>query len=174
MEGYFYNPNIHPFPEYLRRFEALSLYQEELGIPVRYAEAYRPEEYFRAVLEDLENRCRRCYELRLRATAREAARHGAAAFSTTLLFSVYQKHDLLREAGERVAAEEGVPFLYRDLRPGWEEGGRRYRERGLYRQNYCGCLFSEKERIENKGKAEAKQGNGRPARAAHSGPLKSR
>jgi predicted adenine nucleotide alpha hydrolase (AANH) superfamily ATPase len=150
VRGYFYNPNIHPFSEYLRRSEALSSYQSDLGIDIDYARDYRPEEYFIAVIDSLDERCRHCYELRLRSTAREARRRKSDAFSTTLLFSVYQKHDLLREAGERIGKEEGVPFLYRDLRPGWEEGGRSYRETGLYRQNYCGCIFSEKERIEHK------------------------
>jgi len=150
VRGFFNNPNIHPFSEYLRRSEALSVYQPDLGIDVDYADSYRPEEYFAAVIDSLDERCRHCYELRLRSTAREARRRKSDAFSTTLLFSIYQKHDLLRQVGERIGEEEGVPFLYRDLRPGWEEGGRGYRETGLYRQNYCGCIFSEKERIEHK------------------------
>jgi predicted adenine nucleotide alpha hydrolase (AANH) superfamily ATPase len=150
VRGCFFNPNIHPFSEYLRRSEALSIYQSDLGIEVDYAQDYRPEEYFTAVIDSLDERCRHCYELRLRFTARQARRRKCDAFSTTLLFSIYQKHDLLREVGERIGEEEGVAFLYRDLRPGWEEGGRSYRETGLYRQNYCGCIFSEKERIEHK------------------------
>ena len=156
VRGYFYNPNIHPFPEYLRRSEALTIYQSDLGIDVDYADDYRPEEYFAAVIDSLDERCRRCYELRLRSTARRARQHNCGAFSTTLLYSVYQQHDLLRRTGERIGEEEGIPFHYRDLRPGWEEGGRRYRDSGLYRQNYCGCIFSEKERIEHKRKRKGK------------------
>ena len=52
----------------------------------------------------------------------------------------------MRAVGEEVARAEGVPFLYGDLREGWQEGGRRYRESGLYRQRYCGCLASARER----------------------------
>ena len=150
VRGYFHNPNIHPFPEYLRRSEALTIYQSDLGIDVDYADDYRPEEYFAAVIDSLDERCRHCYELRLRSTAREARRRKSDAFSTTLLFSIYQKHDLLREVGEKIAGEESVTFLYRDLRPGWREGHDLYRPSGLYRQNYCGCVFSEKERLERK------------------------
>jgi hypothetical protein len=98
-----------------------------------------------------EDRCRRCYELRLRATAREARRLGFASFSTTLLYSIHQKHDLVRAVGEEVARAEGMAFLSRDLRGGWREGGRRYRESGLYRQRYCGCLASARERDERRG-----------------------
>ncbi len=150
VRGYFFNPNIHPFSEYLRRREALTIFRPELGIDVDFAPDYTPEEYFRAVAFHEEDRCRHCYEIRLRSTARHARRANIAAFTTTLLYSIYQKHDLLREVGERVAGEEGVAFVYRDLRPGWQEGGRRYGTTGLYRQNYCGCIFSEKEGIERR------------------------
>lgn len=150
VSGYFYNPNIHPFPEYLRRSEALSLYQPELGIDIHFDEDYKPEDYFRAALEDFDDRCRGCYTLRLTAAAREAKRQGRDAFTSTLLFSIYQNHDLLQAVGGEVADREGVAFHYRDLREGWQEGGATYRESGLYRQNYCGCIFSEKERIEHK------------------------
>jgi len=150
VHGYYFNPNIHPFSEYLRRSEALSLYQSTLGIDVHFSDEYHPENYFSAVLEDFRDRCRHCYLLRLTATAREAKRQGCDAFTTTLLYSIYQNHDLLLELGDAVAEKEGVPFHYRDLREGWQEGGATYRTSGLYRQNYCGCLFSEKERIEHK------------------------
>jgi len=69
------------------------------------------------------------------------------AFTTTLLFSRKQKHDLIRELGEAVGEEVGVPFLYRDWRDGWEEGVQASQSLGLYRQEYCGCLYSEVERF---------------------------
>lgn len=148
VRGYFFNPNIHHFSEYRRRLEALEAYRPILGIAVDYAAEYRPEDYFRQVVFREEDRCRYCYGLRLRETARNARQRNYPLFSTTLLFSIYQKHELLREVGDQVAQEEGVKFLYQDLRPGWQEGYRRYRESGLYRQKYCGCLFSEKERLD--------------------------
>jgi predicted adenine nucleotide alpha hydrolase (AANH) superfamily ATPase len=147
VRGRFFNPNIHPFAEYRRRREALEAYRLVLRIAVDYAAEYRPEAYFRLVAFREEDRCRYCYQLRLRETAREARRRNFRFFSTTLLFSIYQKHDLLREVGREVAEEEGVRFYYRDLRPGWEEGRRRYRQSGLFRQRYCGCIYSERERL---------------------------
>ena len=160
MRGFFYNPNIHLYSEYLRREEALAGYRSVLGVEIDHADDYRPEEYFQAVASyetDSRERCRRCYELRLRAAARKGREESCDAFSTTLLFSVYQKHDLLRVTGEKIAGEEKIDFLYRDLRPGWQEGGRMYRESGLYRQNYCGCIFSEKEGIERRRRKKAER-----------------
>jgi hypothetical protein len=67
--------------------------------------------------------------------------------STTLLYSRFQKHDLIRTVGEGVAVQQGIPFLYRDFREGWSEGVRISREIGMYRQPYCGCIYSERERF---------------------------
>jgi predicted adenine nucleotide alpha hydrolase (AANH) superfamily ATPase len=78
--------------------------------------------------------------------------HGFESFSTTLLISPYQNHDLLRKAGEEAAKRYGVAFLYRDFRPLFREGQRQAREMGLYMQKYCGCIFSEEERYQKQGK----------------------
>jgi predicted adenine nucleotide alpha hydrolase (AANH) superfamily ATPase len=72
---------------------------------------------------------------------------GTVAFTTTLLYSRFQKHDLIRTVGEGVAVQQGIPFLYRDFREGWSEGVRISREIGMYRQPYCGCIYSERERF---------------------------
>ncbi len=149
VTGFFYNPNIHPEIENERREEALREYQPFLDIDIEFPE-YNCGEYFSALPSTGQDRCISCYELRLRATAREARRREMEAFSTTLLYSIYQKHHLLRGIAGRIGREEGVAFVYRDLRTGWQEGHDRYRPSGLYRQNYCGCVFSEKERIERK------------------------
>ena len=66
-------------------------------------------------------------------------------FSTTLLYSKFQKHDTIHAIGEAVAKEVGVPFHYQDFRPGWREGIEASRAMGMYRQS-CGCIYSEKER----------------------------
>lgn len=71
---------------------------------------------------------------------------GYDSFSTTLLVSPYQKHDALKELGEKLAKEYGIQFVYRDFRVGFREGQRKARELGLYMQKYCGCVFSEEER----------------------------
>ena len=86
------------------------------------------------------------YQTRLGETARYAAQHGFSAFTTTLLASVYQRHDDIAEAAERLAREYGVQFLYRDFRPNFRAGNQKARELGFYMQKYCGCVFSEAER----------------------------
>jgi predicted adenine nucleotide alpha hydrolase (AANH) superfamily ATPase len=91
-------------------------------------------------------RCRICYHMRLRHAAQLARRGRFDAFSTTLLYSKFQKHDLIREIGESAGAEAGVTFLYRDWRDGWKEGVEASKAMGLYRQAYCGCILSEQER----------------------------
>lgn len=148
LAGFFFNPNIAPAQEHDLRLEALERYAPSLGLELIVARAATPPAPAAQPPADApaESRCRRCYDLRLRATAREARRLGFASFSTTLLYSIHQRHELVRAVGEEVARAEGVVFLYRDLREGWTEGGRRYRESGLYRQRYCGCLASARER----------------------------
>jgi hypothetical protein len=93
------------------------------------------------------DRCSHCYEVRLRHTAEQARKGFFDAFTTTLLYSRYQKHDLIRTTGEDIAREFDIPFFYKDFRAGWEEGVRLSKDMGLYRQKYCGCIFSEKERF---------------------------
>lgn len=75
-----------------------------------------------------------------------AATHGYDSFTTTLLVSPYQKHELIRQIGERLAEQYGIQFLYRDFRVGFREGQEKAREAGLYMQKYCGCIFSEEDR----------------------------
>lgn len=109
-------------------------------------EAYSPDSFFRQVAFREEERCRYCYHLRLSYVARIAKKSGFDAFSTTLLYSRYQKHDIIREIAEEVAGTRGISFHYRDFREGWFEGVRVSKEIGMYRQPYCGCIYSEMER----------------------------
>ncbi|HEY5999778.1 MAG TPA: epoxyqueuosine reductase QueH [bacterium] len=146
LAGFFYNPNIAPDEERARRLDALERYAPLLRLDLVVAAEDGAPEAAPAATGSRDERCRRCYELRLRATAREARRLGFGCFSTTLLYSIHQRHELVRAVAEQVARAEGVTFLYRDLRVGWQEGGRRYRESGLYRQRYCGCAESARER----------------------------
>jgi predicted adenine nucleotide alpha hydrolase (AANH) superfamily ATPase len=145
VAGFFFNPNIRPEDEHARRLDALERYAPTLGLDFVVAAAGE-DAACRSADDRAEDRCRRCYEVRLRTTAREAKQGGFDAFSTTLLYSIHQKHELVRAVAGEIARAEGVPFLYRDLREGWAEGGRSYRESGLYRQRYCGCLPSKIER----------------------------
>lgn len=146
LTGYFYNPNIHPYLEYKRRLDTLKEFSLQEALPVEYDETYPMESFLRAVASDEMNRCRHCYAMRLQRAAREAKEGGYEGFTTTLLYSKYQKHDWIREAGEEAAARHGLTFLYVDFRDGWSEGVERSKELGMYRQPYCGCIYSEKER----------------------------
>ena len=147
VQGYFYNPNIHPYGEYQRRWEALEHLASLENLPVNREEGYPLREYLAGALTaDQEGeRCRHCYRLRLGLTARRARAAGFSLFTTTLLGSPYQDREALLEAGEAAAAQEGIQFLAADFRPQFREGWRRAREMGLYTQKYCGCVFSEYE-----------------------------
>ncbi len=144
--GFFYNPNIHPYQEYQKRLDALQEYKTNQGLEVLISEGYPLEDFLRGLVQSEGDRCAFCYSHRLQATAVLANREGIKTFSTTLLYSRYQKHDLVREIGEQVARKYDLKFFYRDFREGWTEGQKSAREVGLYRQRYCGCIYSEKER----------------------------
>jgi len=144
--GYFFNPNIHPFTEWQRRRETLENYAAAKDCKVIVDAEYRLEEFLRMVVFRETQRCRFCYALRLRQAARVARKGQFDAFCTTLLVSPFQKHELIREIGEAAGEEYGIPFLYVDFRPGYREATARSRELGMYRQQYCGCIYSEKER----------------------------
>lgn len=145
--GHFYNPNIHPHQEYRKRLETLEAYAGQEALTVIREDAYPLEEFFRQVAFREEERCRYCYHLRLTRAAQIARRGRFDAFTTTLLYSRFQKHDLIRSIGESVAETQGIPFFYRDFREGWSEGVRISKELGMYRQPYCGCIYSEKARF---------------------------
>jgi hypothetical protein len=152
VTGYFFNPNIHPYQEYQKRLEALKQYSERFGLKVIYRDEYLLEEFLRSVSHRVKERCQYCYSVRLEATAREAKKGLFDGFSTTLLQSTHQNHDLIRETGEHLAREIGIPFYYDDFRQGWRRGLEVSKAVGLYRQQYCGCIYSEKERFTNQKK----------------------
>jgi len=145
--GYFFNPNIHPYQEYQRRLETLKQYSETVGLKVIYRDEYLLEEFLRNVSHREKERCQYCYSIRLGATAQEARKRGFDQFSTTLLQSKHQDHQQIREIGDRVGKEVGIPFCYEDFRQGWRKGLDVSKAMGLYRQQYCGCIYSEKERF---------------------------
>jgi predicted adenine nucleotide alpha hydrolase (AANH) superfamily ATPase len=151
VAGFFYNPNIHPYPEYLKRKSEVEKYSKEIGLNVNYAE-YDLMEYFRYIVdnEDQKYRCPVCWWLRMIRTARFAKENSFDAFTTTLLGSPYQDHEVLKNLCEDVAKEAGIKFYYEDFRTGFKAAHDKARKKGMYCQNYCGCLFSEKERIEKK------------------------
>ena len=142
---FWYNPNIHPLIEYRRRLKALKMLCERAGLPVEADDEYGLVEFCRAIngREDVPDRCAVCYAMRMRRAARAAQEGGYDAFTTTLLTSLQQHHELLRAACEAAAEEFGVAFLYRDWRG--ETADDRLLK-WLYKQSYCGCVFSEYDR----------------------------
>lgn len=150
--GFFYNNNIHPYTEYVKRRDALVQYATPKGLEVVFRDDYDLEGFLRATLFREANRCYFCYLERLNATALYARQAGFDSFTTTLLYSIYQKHDLIKEIGESAGKSAGIPFYYRDFRLGWKEGVNESKRLELYRQKYCGCIYSEKERYLKKAK----------------------
>jgi hypothetical protein len=146
VTAFWYNPNIHPFTEHRSRLEAMRSLAQAMNLPLIVWEGYEMIDYFRAVVGHEGDRCGDCFRLRLGKTAAVARERGLEAFTTTLLISPYQKHELLREVGEEVGREQGVEFYYQDFRPGFRESQRLSREFNLYHQKYCGCVYSEWER----------------------------
>lgn len=144
--AYWYNPNIHPYQEYKARRDTLMEYAPSIGMELIVEENYGLRDFVCAVADDIPHRCGKCYAMRLEQTARYAAEHGFTSFTTTLLISPYQNHELLKAVGEAAAQRYGVTFLYRDFRPGFKDGQQQARELGLYVQKYCGCIFSEEDR----------------------------
>lgn len=142
--GLFYNPNIHPYLEYKSRLESLEKYAEIKATKVIYKN-YDMENYLRGAMA-ADERCEFCYTYRLAEAAKTASQLGFDAFTTTLLISPYQKHDILARVGEKIADEYGIEFYYEDFREGYRESREIARDLGLYMQKYCGCIFSEKER----------------------------
>lgn len=152
LRGYFFNPNIHPYTEFSKRLETFTGYAEKIGLPTIIDNNYDLEEYLRNVAFREGERCRICYSLRLKRAAQIARKGKFDAFTTTLLVSPFQKHELLKEIAASIAAETGIPFYYQDFRPGFKEGVLRSKEENMYRQQYCGCIFSERDRYMPKSK----------------------
>lgn len=143
---YWYNPNIHPYMEYKSRRDCLKEYAKEININAIFEEDYGLDEFCKNVVGDLKNRCTNyCYPVRLRKTFEYAKENGYDAITTTLLYSIYQNHDFIKEYMEKLSKEFEIDFLYRDFRVGFREGQAKAREVGLYMQKYCGCVFSEEQ-----------------------------
>ncbi|MFH1258702.1 MAG: epoxyqueuosine reductase QueH [Elusimicrobiota bacterium] len=149
LTGFWYNPNIHPVSEYLRRWESLALYDRQEGIELIKEEDSSPLWWQEITVgwESKKERCRLCYQLRLKRTAQAAQQLKIKNFSTTLLASPYQNHQQIAELGARLAKTYNLKFFYQDFRPAYFTGKNSARQRGFYLQKYCGCLYSREERI---------------------------
>ena len=151
----FYNPNIYPEAEYQKREAELKRLISEMPCTKEVALVdlpYVPEEFFTAVrgLEHIPEggeRCFVCYEMRLREAAEMAQQLKLDYFTTTLSISPLKNAEKLNEIGERLAAEYGIPYLNSDFkkRGGYQRSIELSHEYGLYRQDYCGCVFSRRQ-----------------------------
>lgn len=160
IAGYFYNPNIHPYSEYLRRKYEVDKYSKGLGVNVITGD-YDIERYLQYIAynETPKNRCPMCWWTRLEKAAKFAKENGFEAFTTTLLGSPYQDHDIIKEIGEDLAKKTELKFYYKDFRIGFKGSRDTAKSKGIYCQNYCGCIFSEKERLEKKEAPAKGKGN---------------
>lgn len=150
VSGYFYNPNIHPYREFKRRIGALVEFADKTHFKVEIDRNYGLTEYLRKVVFNEKSRCSLCYDMRLEKTAKLAAEQGADAFTSTLLYSKYQNHQLLIDKAQEFSSRYGVNFFYQDFREGWQQGIDQSIAMDLYRQPYCGCIYSEQERYDKK------------------------
>ena len=149
---YWYNPNIHPFTEYKNRKNTLVEYAKQIACELIINNEYGLRKFISGIFPNFDNRCAFCYQIRLEETAKFAKENGYTHFTTTLLVSPYQNHGLIIKVAKEMAEKYGVEFLYRDFRPYFKEGQQKAREKELYMQKYCGCVFSEEERYQKKKK----------------------
>jgi predicted adenine nucleotide alpha hydrolase (AANH) superfamily ATPase len=133
--GYFYNPNIHPYQEYKRRLDTVKEFANRVGLEVLYRDAYDLDQFLVRVAGTGPLRCEHCYRMRLSAVCAEASEEGFRAFTTSLLYSKYQKHDLIKGVALEMASEYGVELYYEDYRRGWREGIVESKAMGLYRHS---------------------------------------
>lgn len=151
----YFNPNIHPYQEFKRRLNTLREYAQSQNYNLTISKSYPLEECVSGMLTEPTVRCAYCYRVRLQKAAEFAVEKGYDAFSTTLLVSPYQKHCLIREIAEEIAEKKGIVFYYEDFRVGYQKGVEISKELEMYRQPYCGCIFSERDRYEKKKQANA-------------------
>ncbi|MBP7056614.1 MAG: epoxyqueuosine reductase QueH [Candidatus Omnitrophica bacterium] len=157
LAGFFYNPNIHPYSEYLKRKAEADRYGKEVGLRINES-GYNIDDYFEHIVynEGSRERCPSCWWLRALRAAKFAKENGFDSFTTTLLASPYQDHEVLKSICEDVGKNCGIEFYYKDFRPFFKESQAKAREKGIYMQNYCGCLYSEMEKIDGKGQKKVK------------------
>lgn len=147
---YWYNPNIHPYTEYVKRKDCLKEYSKKINVKAIFEDEYGLDVFCKNVVENINARCvNYCYPVRLRKTFEYAKANGYDTVTTTLLYSIYQKHDFIKKLMEDLSKEFGINFLYIDFRKGFWQGHQKAIEQGLYMQKYCGCIFSEEMRYYN-------------------------
>ena len=160
VDFYFYNPNIEPFEEFSKR----------AGEAQRFVREFRPDGGVRVIVADYDHaafeaiakgreeipergeRCYLCYSLRMRAAAQYAKAHGYDAFTTSLSISPHKSSAWINEIGLALERELGIPFVWSDFKKkdGYHRSIQLSKEYGLYRQDWCGCIYSRRERERQK------------------------
>lgn len=147
-----YNPNIHPLQEYEKRLNAFKLWAQNGKYEV-IIDLYDDKHWFK-MIEGKENnedlRCLNCYKIRLQKTVEIAKQRGIQYFTTTLLISPYQKHEMIKSVCFDLADKNGVDFYYFDERPNFYNNKNEYHKFGFYSQKYCGCVYSQREQESKK------------------------
>jgi len=149
--AYFFNPNIQPKTEYLKRLEAEKKLCQNLECEL-IAENYEPQE-FEKIISGLESepeggkRCEKCFELRLSQSAKMAVKLGIASITTSIVISPHKSFKLISEIGKTICEKYGINYLDIDFKKkdGFLKSNKIARELELYRQNYCGCLYGKRE-----------------------------
>ena len=158
---YWYNPNIHPYTEYVSRRACLKEYTNRINVKAIFDDEYGLDGFCKNVVDNLNARCvNYCYPVRLRKTFEYAKANGYDTVTTTLLYSIYQKHDFIKKLMEDLSKEFDIDFLYIDFRKGFWIGHEKAIEQGLYMQKYCGCIFSEEDRYNNRNTTKPSIPNG--------------
>lgn len=156
----FYNPNIYPKEEYIRRKEEMGEFVSKAYPNTKYIIMdYNEKEFYDAVrgyehLGERSERCFNCYELRLKKTVEYAKENGYDYFTTSLSISPYKVSSKLNEIGSNLEKEYGINYLYSDFKKknGYKRSIEISKEYNMYRQEYCGCVYSkvEREKYENR------------------------
>lgn len=155
---FYYNPNIHPELEYRKRVDEQKEFIENLPVKrkINFIEGkYLPEEFFdmaKGLEEEREggHRCFKCYELRLKEAAKTASELNFDYFTTVLSISPHKNAEKINEIGEKVSQEFGIKFLNSDFKKknGYKRSIELSKQYNLYRQDYCGCIYSQRDKEE--------------------------
>ena len=151
---YYYNPNIYPEVEYIRRKEELKKFIKQFKNKINVIEElYNTEEYYKSIkglekLGERSERCYKCYELRLEKSAKYAKENNYDYFTTTLSISPYKNAEWINEVGEKLQDKYDIKYLFADFKKknGYKRSLELSKEYKLYRQDYCGCVYSKQER----------------------------
>ncbi|MEW6008585.1 MAG: epoxyqueuosine reductase QueH [Candidatus Omnitrophota bacterium] len=151
VQGFFFNPNIHPLREYNRRLEAVLSFAKTSSLEIDCS-PYEPKLFFQVTnqKEEAPVRCYACWQLRLKQVALKAKENKFEYFTSTLLGSPYQDTTKLEEIGRQLAEETEVEFFIADFKSGFRQAHNEARDLGIYCQKYCGCIYSEIERSKTK------------------------